>query len=517
MNIRRVNNNRISNTYSICIIALLFILSVPTLYAAEQTGSFDAYLARFEYPEIVKKISPMELRELNKITFNGTEPGYPGRLIDLYLTASGITDETQHTQYRTAFENTAEEARRELAKKENRKLNSYNKAEFLLHYLHRKIFKSTITGSGAGFNIGIKETLDTGAFNCYKSALIYNAFLEYFEYRTSLVLVPEHIYSIVYIEDIPVEVETTNQYGFDPYAAGGNRFMRVFDTPNIIFDKKYYNNKQPIGNISVLSQVFSNRLSMYSGDRTYSGESVPNDAERAAALGIMGTFINPLDDMTASNCLTMLSRIFRTSAYNNLTDIENAADRFLRTAAIFSSCREYRNSMRNFSIIILNTAADIHRREFSRLSGEADFVEIFTRDFYYYEKYLKTDMQIFNDGYNNTTVEFLDAVRKRYPSPDSLTIASAAGIMTRFFSDPRMQNNALSSRYRQYGSELLAAYINNAGAAAYNAGNTDKAIQIFTEGLSAARSSGMYDNRSFSAIEHNLTQIKTQRERNNQQ
>lgn len=90
-------------------------------------------------------------------------------------------------------------------------LTQYQSADRALQMLHERLFKTYKENVTS-----VKETIDNGYFNCVSSSIIYNLLMERLGLKTRGILLKDHVFSQVYIENEWVDVETTVKFGFDP-------------------------------------------------------------------------------------------------------------------------------------------------------------------------------------------------------------------------------------------------------------------------------------------------------------
>ncbi len=85
------------------------------------------------------------------------------------------------------------------------------RADRLLQFLHSGELKRY-----EFYQTRVDVLLDTGAFNCVSSAIVYNLTAEAIGLKTAAVETPDHAFSQVILPDRTVDVETTSALGFDP-------------------------------------------------------------------------------------------------------------------------------------------------------------------------------------------------------------------------------------------------------------------------------------------------------------
>jgi hypothetical protein len=470
-------------------IKLLIILPLLLWGAALQgrEGNFSSYLQIFDYPEIKEKISPLEFREMERTVVTDQGVSYPDKLIKLYLLSSDITDEQTFNRYLEDFKSKLNKARKIIREKGyDRKLNRYNLAEFLLHFLHNEYFFTEQRGSAASYNIGIRETLDSGKFNCFKSALIYNAFLEYFGYRTSFVLVPNHIYSLIDVNGTTINVETTNRYGFDSFNSGKGKYRRVFDIKNISAGVKYYRKKTPMDNISVVIMIYVYRSHLYSGEKKYSDIHIEKNYPRAAALSILALYLNYSDKSNIAD--NTLYKVYFVSKNNIDKNPEMIDVEYRRYSKIldhklferFSAKHRY-----NIEVLAGNAVAGIRKKILNNtdMNNMQEVLKLFINESISAKKYIKRNRDIRNSTWNNSIVEFNSLLLKKYSPRDLESIKKYSRLLMNMLNHPVFKSGNFIGKYLEQYRGNICIFIDNLGIAELNSRNWRETDGIYREGL----------------------------------
>ena len=89
--------------------------------------------------------------------------------------------------------------------------DSYEKGEAILQNLHELLFKSYQEDQTR-----VDVLLDTGRYNCVSSAVLYMAAGRASGLNVQAVRTPDHAFASVIIDDQIIDVETTNEWGYDP-------------------------------------------------------------------------------------------------------------------------------------------------------------------------------------------------------------------------------------------------------------------------------------------------------------
>ena len=476
---------------------ILYITSIFLFINIEAAG-LQKHIDTFGYDFLNDTITDIEKRELDRISFENSSPYFPDKIIRLYLIASQINKEPDFTRELKAFESVIKEI-----EPQTKGLSSYNRAEKILHILHDIYFKTELTGSGAGYNIGIEDTLRSKRFNCYKSALIYNAVLEYFGYESYLVIVPEHIFSVVLIDGRQIEVETTNRFGFDPYDRGAPGHKREFDKPGVIFDKKNYSSKTPVDNISIISIIYSNRLLLYTGQKRYTGYSVKPDFERAAALGVLGLYMHGKSTNLANNIIYPFYRISSGNMKKDPASISKYVKQFSEFLAHsrFAPYRPMYN--KNISIAVLESQPAL--RESYLSSANPISADTVTDAYIQSLKSVESNSQsaeITETAWNNITIDYNHDLAKQINTDSIEGIKNYALQQKRLFET--LSEYKHSSKYKSMAAYNTTVILNNYILKIYGTKNYQKALSEIDRGIDLLEKQlSFYDKKVMDSVKKN--------------
>ncbi|MDA3899813.1 MAG: hypothetical protein PF637_04765 [Spirochaetes bacterium] len=475
------------------VLSIIFLIIFPL-----QAADLKKHISEFGYDFLHETVTETEFREINKVSFDNKRPVYNDRLIKLYLIASEINSEPRFTRELKNFESVIETIRPQV-----KGLSSYHRAEKILHLLHDIYFKTEITGSGAGYNIGIEDTLTDKRFNCYKSALIYNAVLDYFGYESYLVIVPDHIYSVILTDGKQIEVETTNRYGFDPYDRGAPEFKRALDKPGVTFSKKNYRTKTPIDNISVISIIYNSRLLLYTGQRRFSGYPAPLDHKRAAALGVLGLYIHQDSDNISNNILFPFYRINSARMAQNPDSIIENINQFKKLLAHerFSPYRPMYN--KNISIALLEVQPAFRESSFGR--SETLNLDQITSAYIASLELIENNSvsdEVTSTAWNNITIDFNTDLEKKisFRSIDDINdyTTQQKRLFTHFEASPQ------SSSFQKLAKERVTVMLNNYILNIIESKDYEKALRETDEGINLLKNRhNFFDEKVMNTIAKN--------------
>jgi tetratricopeptide (TPR) repeat protein len=124
------------------------------------------------------------------------------------LVASGVVDPADRRRYVARLDQLAAEAEKTV----DGAATKLEQGDRLLKFLHAQPM-------AAGYECNqtdLQMVLDTGRFNCVSSAALFNVLAERLGYKVRAVEIPQHCFSMFYAGSKWVDVETTNELGFNP-------------------------------------------------------------------------------------------------------------------------------------------------------------------------------------------------------------------------------------------------------------------------------------------------------------
>lgn len=479
--------------------AFLIILTAVNSYAtlSEQIGKSG-------YPEIKGAMSSFELAEYDRIQIRNNTIGYDRPLIVLYLVASGVQDDNTLQKYLSQYNALLKKAKAALSAK---KLNRYNTAEYLLHFLHDEILRNETAVRDNGFNVGILETFEKNSFNCYKSALLYNAFLESFGYESHYVLVPMHIYSVVSIDGLEIEVETTNRYGFDPYNRGGDRFARAFDKSGVVFDKRTYREKQNVDAVSVVNVILNSRLLLYSGEVKHSTEKVGKNYYRAAALGIAALNINPHDNVAKNNIQNVLYRITEESAKKDRTTFIRYYE-LMRDFIMQDGFRDNNaNSLHNLSVLAVTFAANERKAAMRTVNDLESLGKCYMEELAFVDSYA-TKKDVHDNAVHNALIDYYNDAQRYYNADDLRSIEYYAGQMKAVFYGRHSEEKKISDKYKSMGARFIIVAFNTHVTTLMRRKEYEAALRAAEHSIDWLSKNEVYENDSMRILEKNHAELK---------
>lgn len=124
------------------------------------------------------------------------------------LLASGVSDAKKRSVYLTRLDELEVGARKAVAAAKT----DSEKGEKLLRYLHAESLAKGYKAKQTDLSV----LLDTQTYNCVSSAVLYNVIGRRLGLDLRAIEVPDHAFSILYIDTKHADVETTNKLGFNP-------------------------------------------------------------------------------------------------------------------------------------------------------------------------------------------------------------------------------------------------------------------------------------------------------------
>ncbi|MDR1373650.1 MAG: hypothetical protein LBJ24_01625, partial [Treponema sp.] len=168
---------------------------------------------------------------------------------------------------------------------------------YILDYIHRRFLRSY-----SEWQTRMDQLFSTGRYNCISSAVLYMILAVSAGLDVSGAMTRDHAFVMVRAGAGPIDVETTNRYGFDP----GHRkdfhddFGRI--TGFAYVPARNYRDRSAINQLELVSLILSNRISDAESRGRYA-EAVSLALDRAALLSAENTaaaspfFENPRNDL----------------------------------------------------------------------------------------------------------------------------------------------------------------------------------------------------------------------------
>jgi tetratricopeptide (TPR) repeat protein len=208
---------------------------------------------------------------------------------EVTLLASGVTDAGARKTYLAKIDDIVARARKatEGAK------SPHEKGEKLLQSLHEGPM-----AKGYESNQTLLSTLlDTGKFNCVSSAVLYNVVAGRLGLEARAVEIPGHVYSVLYVDGKPIDVETTNAHGFDPANPEQREKLRKEKGITVLADKHAGQGRE-LGDLGLTAVIWANRSASLSEAKRY---------HEAALAGFRALCLDPESPTALKNAQAALN------------------------------------------------------------------------------------------------------------------------------------------------------------------------------------------------------------------
>ncbi len=127
--------------------------------------------------------------------------------------------------------------------------SSKKKAEKLCELMHQKKLLKQYSFDA----VFVKPLIKQGLFNCVTSSAVYRDLMITAKINSKFAFVDKHIYKYVYLNNVPIQVEPTNPYGFDP----GKHNMIVRSNGSRSWTPKVrYQNPKIVGDFKFLASLY---------------------------------------------------------------------------------------------------------------------------------------------------------------------------------------------------------------------------------------------------------------------
>ena len=177
------------------------------------------------------------------------------------LIASGVVERAKRQAYLKQLDGIEVEAKKAVAGAKT----PMEKGDALLKFLHAGPMKNKY----AAKQTTLSGILDTGAFNCVSSAVMYNVIGRRLGLDLRGIEVPDHAFSILYDSDKHADVETTNQLGFNPQR--DPRVIKEFEkeTGFRYIPEHNRDKRREIGELGLAAIIYSNRSNEADKEKNY--------------------------------------------------------------------------------------------------------------------------------------------------------------------------------------------------------------------------------------------------------
>jgi tetratricopeptide (TPR) repeat protein len=196
-------------------------------------------------------------------------------LCDMALWASGADDAAMYKQ-KTA------QVVMKLQTDPDLPVDAKERGEYILRFMHKNYLRQYSLNQTQ-----LDTLLDRGTYNCVSSAVFYMILGVSVNLDIRGVMTHDHAFVTVNVRDggfyQEIDVETTNEYGFDPGTQKqfSDRFGQV--TGFAYVDPKNYADRSPVSRLELVSLILANRISYLELQNRYAA-ALPLIANRVALL-----------------------------------------------------------------------------------------------------------------------------------------------------------------------------------------------------------------------------------------
>lgn len=356
----------------------------------------------------------------------------------LALIASGAGDQTERLEAELSSMGD------ELASLAENATGGREKTELILAFMYEKTLSRY-----SEFQTRLDIAIQKGEYNCVSSSVLFAYFAKRLGLETYGNETPNHSFCTVLVDGKPIDVETTNPFGFDP----GNRKElpgeREGETRYLLVPKTTYRNRTKIDDRRLIALIYNNRISMLERSGRF---------EEAAGLAVDALTLQGENAPPGEIADRFLNYAINLSAGGDhekaLGFIERARGEFFD----FPRYREFENNT------VQNAVADLVKKE------EYDEARRLLARYR-----LRVDPSVFKK-----TAVYVWAKKAETAARGRDWLAAAAVVeegLAEIPGDKSLQNQR--NAYR----DNFAVEVHNRFAAEMNRGNRDEARRILEEGL----------------------------------
>ncbi len=181
------------------------------------------------------------------------------------LLASGVTDKARRKTYLDRLKKIETGARKAIEPGKT----DYQRGELLLKYLHEQ----SLAAGYRALQTDLSVVLDEGTFNCVSSAVLYNVIGRRLGLDLRAIEVPDHAFSILYVDTKHADVETTNASGFNPSRDPAVQKQLLEQTGFRYIPEKHPEQRREVGEAGLAAIIYYNHGVSASKDKRY-GEAL---------------------------------------------------------------------------------------------------------------------------------------------------------------------------------------------------------------------------------------------------
>ena len=319
-------------------------------------------------------------------------------------------------------------------------------AEKILSFMYEKILRK--------YNFDqtrVDQAMDTGVYNCVSSAILFMYFCKRADIPVCAVETPRHAFCVIFTEDGPVDVETTNPYGVNPGKKRGQN-LGGGKTQWITVPAKDYAGRHQVDDRRAIGMVYNNRIVQLQKKRL-NAQSVGLAVDAYEVQGKSVLARSDLELCVGNAASDLISAAREEEAIGFLKDAEER----------FGPCENWSKKIQTaFHNLLLKKANGLPYKE-ALAEMDANKGNLLPRDFVELKEY----------------VYLLNSQKAGQAHEWQKAIAIAQEGLAEFPQSKRLLN------FKNVFTQNWAADFHNAAANLFNAGKKDEAVAKIKEGLSA--------------------------------
>lgn len=391
------------------------------------------------------------------------------------LMASGVYNAEKLSFYKQIIDRMAYDISNSL---QIQKLSRYDTAKFIFEYLHKNLFKAYLEKS-----TDLDQLFDTGYYNCVNSTAIYNMLLKRFGFEPKVIQLSDHIFSVIYLDNYRVEVETTTKKGFD-VVRNPDAIKELKEKTSYVYVPEGKGMRVEIGDEGLVASMYANQVLNYKDIKGY------NEILKASIKALM---LETNLFLAYTNLRSSYVGLF--SDYASSKNYPLAIQLAEESLEIFTNDREIKEFLKatyyNYVLYLIDS------KDFQKAVSVIETIRSSKPEYYEEIKEL-TDYLVFNWGKNEIIKGNYDNIfkvmelgaeidkEKTYRAGVNLLIEVSKIFVNKKEYDRAVLYHKSFLRVFPEGSEAkqnLGYYYNLWGVSLMNSNLLDESVRVFEEGI----------------------------------